>query len=489
MDARILSAIDERLDEIYDDFEQNLLRVWGRKDVLIAIDLVYHSVLSFFFQDSFIQRGYLELLVIGDSGQAKTTLVDGMRSHYELGERISGETASRTGLVYTIQENQRRRFLTWGAIPLNDRRILIIDEFSGIAPEEIENMSSMRATGIAEVNRSIKSRTAARTRLIFLSNTRDGRMLQEYQNGVEAIDKLFTKKEDIRRLDFAITVASGEVPISEINRKHKSIITHRFLSRTCRNLILWAWSRKPNQIIFQENTVEKILELASQISRRFHAQIPLVEPADMRIKLARLGAALAARLYSTNDHQSLIILPEHVQWVYNFLCRIYAKPSMAYDLFSQERQSEAIIKDEGAIKRLITPYGLDFTKRLLQLKQISIVDIEVLTNDRDKAKNLLTQLYLANAVKKVRSYYVATAAFITFLKRLVQEVEPSANSTIEVKPHNSQPISTVIATTVKEQTYEHQIDHSEPGRDRGQPNDQDYPEYTGREPGDEPPED
>ena len=430
MDDQTLRAISVQLDTIYDDLEQNIIRIFGRRDVIIAVDLVYHSVLSFFFQDDFIQRGYLELLVLGDSGQAKTTILRKMRSHYELGEMLPGETASRTGLVYAIQENQRRRFLQWGAVPLNDRRLLVIDEFSGIAPEEVENMSSLRATGIAEVNRSIKAKTAARTRLIFLSNSRDGRMLAEYQAGVEAIDKLFTKKEDIRRLDFAITVASGEVPMSEINRRHKSTTEHYFLSRDCRNLILWAWSRKPGQIIFTEETITTILDLAGRISRRFHAQIPLVEPADMRIKLARLGAALAARLYSTIDFESVIILPEHIQWVHDFLCRIYAKPSMAYDLYSQEKYAEATIKDERAVRTIIRPYGVDFLKRLLQLKQISILDIEVLLNDREKAKNILTQLYLANAIKKVRTYYAQTPAFIILLKRMIQELEPTTDTAI-----------------------------------------------------------
>lgn len=424
MNQDYLICIDRKLNHIYEDFESNILRVFGRRDVITAIDLVYHSVLSFFFQDDFIQRGYLELLVIGDSGQAKTTLLSGMRGHYELGEVISGETASRTGLVYSIQENQRRRFLQWGAIPLNDRRLLVIDEFSGVATEEIENMSSLRATGIAEVNRSIKSKTAARTRLIFLSNSRDGRMLNEYQCGVEAVDKLFSKKEDIRRLDFAITVASGEVAASEINKRHVSVVKHWYLGRECRSLILWAWSRKPNQIKFTEEAIDKILELAGTISKKFHANIPLVEPADMRIKLARLSAALAARLYSTTNGEDLVVLPEHVQWINNYLIRIYSKNSMAYDLFSQEKYAEARIKDERSVRDLITRHGVDFVKRLLQLKQIGIMDIDVLLNDRDRAKNLLTQLYLANAIKKVRNFYVHTSAFIVLLKRVVQDMEP-----------------------------------------------------------------
>lgn len=422
-DERILLSIDRKIDEIYSDLEQNVLRIWGRRDVAVAVDLVFHSPLSFHFQDDFIQRGYLELLVLGDSGQGKTTLLRKLMTHYELGEIISGETTTRTGLVYSIQENQRRRFLQWGAIPLNDRRLLAIDEFSGIPQEEIENMSSLRATGIAEVNRSIKSRTAARTRLIFLSNSRDGKMLASYKNGIEAIDKLFSKKEDIRRLDFAITVASGEIDAKIINQRHKSDVKHVYTGRDCRNLVLWCWSRKPSNIKFSERTVDAILHYANELPRKYHAEIPLLEPSDTRIKLARLSAALAGRLYSTLDGINLLVLPEHVEWIVEYLHRIYTKPSMGYDLFSQGRHSENNIKSESAVLRIVEGFNTEFLKRFLEIENIQTSDMEILLGDREKAKKFLTELWLANAVKKKYSAYKHTSAFIVLLKDLIARRE------------------------------------------------------------------
>lgn len=433
-DEKVLKAIDEKMDQIYSDFEQNVLRIWGRRDVAVAVDLVFHSALSFHFQDDFIQRGYLELLVLGDSGQGKTTLVDKLMHHYEVGEKISGETTTRTGLVYSIQENQRRRFLQWGAVPLNDRRLLVIDEFSGIPQEEIENMSSLRATGIAEVNRSIKSRTAARTRLIFLSNSRDGKMLSSYKNGVEAVDKLFSKKEDIRRLDFAITVASGEIETSLINQKHKSTVEHLFTGRDCRNLILWCWSRKPNQIIFTDRTVDVILHYANELPKKYHAEIPLLEPSDTRIKLARLSVALAGRLFSTADLINLTVLPEHVEWIVAFLNRIYTKPSMGYDLFSQGRHSEGNIKSENAVLTILQQHSTAFLKRFLEIENIQTSDIEILIGDREKAKKFLTDLWLANALKKKYSAYRHTSAFIVLLKGLIAEREEVEGIPPVIKP-------------------------------------------------------
>jgi hypothetical protein len=70
---------------------------------------------------------------------------------------------------------------------------LTIDEFGGIPAEVMEELSRVRSTGIVEVNKTIQAKTPARTRKIFLSNTKDGQMLSSYNNGVDAIDKLFNK--------------------------------------------------------------------------------------------------------------------------------------------------------------------------------------------------------------------------------------------------------------------------------------------------------
>ena len=67
-------TMKEKLHEIYTDLERNILHIWERKSMLIAMDLVYHSVLRFKFQGSLLQRGWVEGFIIGDSGQAKCIL-------------------------------------------------------------------------------------------------------------------------------------------------------------------------------------------------------------------------------------------------------------------------------------------------------------------------------------------------------------------------------------------------------------------------------
>ena len=50
------------------------------------------------------KRGKLELLVIGDSGQAKSEVFNRIQKFYRAGIGVSGEASKRTGLVYSLKE-------------------------------------------------------------------------------------------------------------------------------------------------------------------------------------------------------------------------------------------------------------------------------------------------------------------------------------------------------------------------------------------------
>ena len=418
----------EKFTDVHQDLEENITHIWQRRDMAIGIDLVYHSPLSFYLQGEFVTRGWGELLIIGDSGQAKSTLAERLIQHYGLGEIIGGETASRTGLTYNLQQRSNNHwFLQWTALPLNDRGCLTIDEFGGIPAEVMEELSRVRSTGIVEVNRIIQAKTPARTRKIFLSNTKDGRMLSSYNNGVEAIDKLFNKKEDIRRLDLAITVASGEVSEDILNQLHKSKVPHRYNTYLCKNLILWIWSRQPQQIIIDDETTKAILDVASWLSHRYHPNIPLVEPADMRFKVSRLSIACAGRLFSTDDGQRLIVLPYHVEFIREFLDIVYRKSSMGYDLYSEVLKKRSFLSEvkKMEITNFIKqqPDWQLLVDLLLEYKAFkkSVLIEQWGCEDKEVAKDLFKILSKNRLIESIPIGYVKSPVFIELLKELNYE--------------------------------------------------------------------
>ena len=363
-------TIREKFEEMHTDFERNVTYVWERRKVGMALDLIYHTALCFYFQGQFVKRGWGELLVIGDSGQAKSTLIERIMGHYQLGELHSGESSKRTGLVYSFQQTQKRWFLIWGAWPLNDTGLLVIDEFSGINVDEIAAMSDVRSSGIAKVTGVITAETNARTRAVFSANPRNGRPLNTEPYGVQAALKLMGKAEDVRRLDMAIAVASGDVPIELINRSIENIpaVPHIYTTDLCRDRVLWCWSRKPDDLVFTPAAASAILTEATAMGRKYSAKIPLVEPADQRIKLARLSIAAAGATFSSPDGYKLVVDKCHVDFVVELLQEVYDDPNFAYDAYSKTNNDNEIPADR--LKLLRRKFALLPVQDVMELAEI-----------------------------------------------------------------------------------------------------------------------
>jgi hypothetical protein len=345
-------SIADKFAEIHNDLEYNVTRIWERKEVAYAVDLVYHTVMSFNFQKQLVRKGWAEALIIGDSGQAKTTLVANLMQHYRVGELLSGESSSRTGLVYNMQQIANGWMLIWGAYPLNDGGLLTIDELSGLDEDTLAKMSDVRSSGIAKANGVVTAETSARTRAIFISNPRNGKPLKTEPFGIQSILKLFGKTEDVRRLDFAVTVASGEVDSSLLNKfdDDEEVIPNVYTSDLCNKRVLWAWSRTPDQVEFETDAIKEILEKASYMSSMYVSDIPIVEPADQRLKLARLSISCAACMFSTSTGSNVVVKKEHVDFVVDYLQSQYNKRSFGYDEFSSQILEQSDNSDEALNK-------------------------------------------------------------------------------------------------------------------------------------------
>jgi hypothetical protein len=423
-------TIKDKLNDIYEDLERNVTYVWGRREVMLATDLVYNSVLNFNFQGQFVKRGWCETLIIGDSGQAKTTTVERLVSHYKCGEIISGESARRTGLLYSIQQQGSAWTLIWGAMPLNDGGLLVIDEFSGISEDDLSKMSDTRSSGICRVSGVVTGETTARTRLIMISNPRSGRQLRSETYGVNAVLKLMGKAEDVRRLDFAVGVASGEVGQDIINQSILDMpdVKHKYTSELCSLRTLWAWSRQPDQIKFTPEAMKMILSKSIDLGRQFSSKIPLVEPADQRIKLARLATALACCLYSTDDGHNVIVKPEHVEYIVEYLQHIYCSDALKYDKFSAE-DFENSDSSDSTLQRLRSDFlGLIITERepqevITALYQLPYLDRRALEDatglGSEELRSVMHFIIANQLVEKAGTGYRRTPLGTSFLDQML----------------------------------------------------------------------
>ena len=420
-------SIKEKFDEIHADLEYNITRVWNRRAVAKAVDLIYHTPLHFYFQGQFIKRGWGEALLIGDSGQAKSTVVEQLMRHYNLGEMLSGESSKRTGLTYNMQQNGNSWFLIWGAFPLNDGGLIAVDEFSGMSESDIASLSEIRSSGVCRVKAVVNDETSSRTRAIYISNPRSGRPLASETYGVQAVLKLFGTTEDVRRLDIAVGVASGEVAAELINSDYSKMaeVPHVYTSDVCNAGVMWAWSRTPEQIIIEEAATKEILKQAITLSSKYSSAVPLAEPADMRLKLARLSIAAAARTASTDEtYESIIVKPEHVEFIVDFLQSVYDAPALQYDKLSQKEFAKTDTSDDRMTdlrKAFLDVQLMDHNvavEGILRMDWFTEREAMVQTNTDQFSVTQLLHFMVANnlASDKGRYGYKLTATGATFFK-------------------------------------------------------------------------
>lgn len=382
-----------------------------------ALDLVYHSVLFIPFAGD-IKKGYLESLVIGDTRCGKTETCKQYLRHYQLGAFAGGEQTTFAGLVGGLEQVHSRWSVNWGKIPLNDKRLLCIDELSGMDPEVIAGLSQIRSSGIAEINKIRIAKTQARTRLAWFSNPRGkANSINSFGTGPEIINNIIHQPEDIARFDFALIVAFDDVNSDMINKPYREKVPHIHTSELCKNLILWAWSRKPYNIKIKPKAYEACYSLAKLMYTKYSHACPLVNPSEQKLKLAKMATALACRLFSTENGEDVIVLPEHVEYIYEWLNEIYDSPYFQYNEWSIDNNPAQSLVNDTEVEGVLELMGRNGMRNMLNMKQINIKDIENMTNcDRSEARSMISKLITNNALVKYYTAYKKTPAFIKLIK-------------------------------------------------------------------------
>lgn len=416
----------DKLEDVSSHLAEHVTKIYGRGDLHTAVDLVFHSPLSFDFAGTRLRKGWLECLILGDTRTGKGFVAEGLLQHYGVGEIISGENLTFAGLVGGIQRVGERWILVWGKIPLNDKRLLILDECSALHISDIGKLSRIRSEGVAEVTKIISEKTVSRTRLIWLSNTRPSgthmKVMADYNYGVEAVAELIGTAEDVARFDYVLTVAQNEVPTNIMNERHRTSTINTYTQELCRQLIVWVWSRKPEQIIIEPAATDYTYKAAKDLGKHFSSRLCLIQSEDVRFKLIRIAAAAAGRTFSSPDGVNLHVAKEHVEFAYNFLFHIYSKPSCGYAQLSSAERDQAVLRDPKGTLKILEQAGdllLDLVNGLLEHKQITVSEIcDYAGLDLFQARTTISELVRMRALIKEYNWYTKKPAFKAFLQDL-----------------------------------------------------------------------
>lgn len=431
-DESIESAFNRR----YDVFAQ-AAGVTGRTEMFLINDLAFFSPLEIDNKTLFpaIKRGWVEVLIGGESRCCKTMISQFLMNHYKVGDLVAGSSAvTRSGLLGGVKFFKGKPGIAWGKIPMNDGGIVVIDELSNINQNTLTDITPCRSSGVASVDTVAGfKRALARTRKIFLSNPRawTSDKAASFGNGVRFLKNLCFKDEILARFDFAWIVKQGDINSDDFAPAYRQPLTE-FTEYQSRYLVMWAHSRTARDVVYEDGIEEHINDCQKKLLKQFHTSTQLVNQ-EMRLKLARMGIAIATALYSTpkDDWNKIYFKKEHVDFLVKFLIKSYCHENMQFDIYSEQQRDLETLGDMRFMEnivRYVNPKSLlleeEFTDKSLQQifcdylqrvydKEMYMVDA---SNDNAKTTNISVNIGIQKLINTLISRRCLVRAKMTYRK-------------------------------------------------------------------------
>jgi len=431
-DGGDVDSIMSKIKEIHRMFRDSFIYVFGRDELILAVDMVFHSVRWMNFQRQRI-KGWLDILVLGDTRQGKSDVAKKLMRYYKLGTMAAGESTSRTGLLYSIHmSGNEPPSVVFGLLPRSNGYLVVVDEIHGMPQEDFKEFTQVRSEGVVDVKKVAYGTAHAETRLISIANARSGMTLGSYGFPVQAITDIpaFKSMEDVSRFDYAVGVRAGDVSDQEINTNVNDIVSpnNPYTPEICRELILWIWTRTPEQIIISDDTESLCLLYSQKVADEYVSDIPLIEVADVRHKLMRMAIAFAGRTFNSFDGETLIVDPAHIMCAYSMLNILYKSKGLDYWGYSEEQAHLVLTNDN--IKDIISRFHEMLNWRdvagylLVQTAFTRPIFMQSTALPKETADKLITLLLNCRLIEpatnmKSGGFYRKTTVGRGFLKNLV----------------------------------------------------------------------
>ena len=319
--------------KIVEDISLHVTQIHERIDIHLGNLLVLLSPLEIDFPGEGRIRGRLAAINVGDTGTGKTSITGKLCDAASVGLQVSGMTASRTGITYGCEHDERRGWrIKAGAFLKMNRQILLVDEAQDLKSEDLKTMAEGFDTGLTRIDRIQNKIFESQTRVIFNCNPRhpkkiwEQRTMDSFRYGCQAIQGIFPQMM-IRRIDIVLTSTAWDVDKEKIFFPEAPDGEPLVVPADLRALVFFAWNLKPEQIIISPDTALYIRQVAKHLSEKFGGSddLPIVYPEDFRKTMARLAVAFAILDLATDGEFTQVeVNAGHVAEVCEFLERVYA---------------------------------------------------------------------------------------------------------------------------------------------------------------------
>jgi hypothetical protein len=317
-------SVKDRLTALYMSAKHHVAKHL-KYDLWLMSDLVFNSILEFKY-DSEVIRGALDIFVLGDTQVGKSETTSKLVDLYNFGHFLSLKTSTTVGLIGGSNKVDGSWLNTIGAIPRQHTRLAVLEEFSGAKPEFVKTMTDIRSSGKLRLARSAgELNVPCRLRMITISNPINDiqgnpRFLSTFPNGVMPLMELIKSAEDVARYDGFLLVEKVK---ERVNPFHNKLEGEPIPKEYYEHKIQWVATRKPDDVIFVDNSDSYIWEKAEELNGVFESNFPLFGTTTA-LKLARFSVAMASLLVNTDETLSKVIVNrEIVDAVVEFFYKIY----------------------------------------------------------------------------------------------------------------------------------------------------------------------
>lgn len=355
------STVDQKLVDVAEELASSVTMIRGRFDLHMFFRCVYHSVVAFNFAGSVHKRGWLEGLVVGDTRCGKSQTFSRLSEMYGTGVLVDSKMQTTVGLLGSVETSQitGERYVVAGLFARQDcMGPICLDEYSldkgSRSSMMMDSLSSTRASGTVVISKAASATFSARCRLVVMANPGAGKLMRDMAGeGVEILPRLIPQPEDIARFDMAMAVSQEDVPMEQINTAVRPTAMS-MPPEAHRALLAWVWSRRPEQVVWAPGAEPAVLQLAADMCKVYDDSVPIVEPSDQRMRVAKLAVSVAAQCFSTDAmHELLVVRPEHVYTAGRLFATWYDKKTFGYNEYSHRFRLSRNILDPAAVWQLL----------------------------------------------------------------------------------------------------------------------------------------
>ena len=371
----------------------------GNNILIQTIDLAYHTALEFHFGNFKNVRGYLDVLIVGESRIGKSSTANALRETYELGvfTSLAGNSATIPGLIGGSNKTAGGSYQTRaGIIPQNHKGLIIFEEFGKSNSNVISELTDIRSSNEVRITRVAGTITLpAMVRMIALTNVKSSKgqikSIASYPNGISIVTELVGTAEDIARYDIMLVLADkGNNVIDPFWQPETPYPKEAYQTR-----VRWVWSRTPEQIIITPEIGRYILEKANEINAKYDSHIKIFGTEAWK-KITRLAIAVAGYVVSTDEtYENIIVTKEHVDYAVQYFISIYDNPTFKLKEYVDHEKSYSEINEEGVanLQDIYTKYPalvLQLEQSASATKQTLAATTGLSTDDLNKALSRLT---------------------------------------------------------------------------------------------------